>query len=226
MIHRFIFSLLVTLLPIYCHAQQWWQKGGFSPYIHQYMNCYSYEGDSQGNFKNDLVVQLDDSSSWKIHPDHCHLLANWLVGDQVHVEVRTTWYLYHRNHKFSLYNHRTNESLFVMLIDTPFVIKYAGDPQPTKRVDNGFFYQYSNYKQNITLSNGTEWEVTSYERPYFNIGCHLFHKESPAYIGYNWDQTNDYPGSFFVIEDKGVNSNWAWAREGNYHYSDDGWRSY
>lgn len=191
----------------------------YTPFTHEYVGHYTYEGDADGDFKGDLVVMLEDGSKWKIHPSHREQLADWAVGDKVHIDIRTSYYLLKREHKFLLFNHRKNSGLFVMLVETPYTISEAHKCVPTKRTENGIFpYVYSNYKQNLIFNDSSKWQINCKNSTPFT-------KDTPVYIGYNespevaLDPKKKW-GSFFIITGVGKGAKWAWAVRGNYFYYD------
>ena len=75
-----------------------------------------FAGDRHGAFRGDLVAKLSDGSEWKVHPENRDSFSRWCQGDVVRVMARTDWYWFKREHKFSLYNYNTNESVKVMIV--------------------------------------------------------------------------------------------------------------
>lgn len=210
---------LIYLLIVCCsqnvYGTTYYSASDCTPFIHEYVGQYIYEGDSNGDFKGDFAVTLDDGSSWKIHPDHKELFIDWNIGDKVHIELRESSYYFKREHKFILFNHQKNQGLYVMLIDTPFIVDVAEEPMPTARFVN-WPYTYTDYKQNLILSDGSRWEIDSY---IYN----RFSNNTSVYVGYN-PSNKDFLdpkytwNSFFIIRGKGKEAKWEWASPGNYKY--------
>lgn len=214
-------TLLCSLfLVIFCFSQQLhsgsnsdWASTNLKPHIHQYSGLYTYDGDAQGNYVGDYAVILTDGSAWKIHSSNNSELATWDIGDKIHVEVRTYWYFYRRDHKFMLYNHKKNKWLYAMLVYSPLRIYESGIPTPSATMNGA----PTDYKKNLTLTNQSLWEVDSYPNDA------RFPKGNHAYASYNatsgsgLDPNKEW-GTFFVITGRGKDAEWDWARRGNYEY--------
>lgn len=195
------------------NAKPVYTKVDLTPYNHLLVGTYSFEGDKHGEFEGNSVAVLDDLSFWKVHPTHTDRFSEWKFGEEVHVTVRTSWYFFKREHKFALYNHERNEEVFVMLVQSPFLIYEAQNPNVVQTY-NGY---PSAFRVNITLNDGGQWEVepgtTDITRDnkdkYFAVG-------TPAYVGYIKE---DEGISFFVINELEREAHWRWARKGNYSYT-------
>lgn len=75
-----------------------------------------FPGDRYGEFIGDDVAILSDGSVWKVHPKAADIFKYWQPGEFVDVGVRTDWYWFKREHKFTLYNHNRKEQVNVMLV--------------------------------------------------------------------------------------------------------------
>lgn len=215
------FSLFTLLIPVLT----WAENELISPYIHKYEANFIYEGDVKGEFKNDFVAVLDDGSQWKIHTKDYKKFSKWNIGDLVHIELQTQteWYLFKKYYLF-LFNHECNEGVEVSLLKTPLTISHSENPQPTRYIDKGFIKTYQDYRQNITASDGQQWEVIDPQLK------ESFPKDTPIYIGYNiyrslplsifcyvLEDGKKYV-SFFIINGAEQKLNWQWTRKGNYRY--------
>lgn len=216
-----LFTLLTLLIPVLT----WAESELISPYIHKYEANFIYEGDNEGKFKNDFVAVLDDGSQWKIHSKNYEQFSKWNIGDLVHIELQTQteWYLF-KKYDLLLFNHECNESIEVSLLQTPLTISLSENPQPTSYIDSGFGKTYQNYRQNITTSDGQQWEIIDPELK------KSFPKDTPVYIGYN--VYNSLPSSilcyvledgkkyvsFFIINGAEQKLNWRWTHKGNHWY--------
>ena len=211
-----IIFLCALLLPFgQMHANEWYLSGENVelPFNHLYLDAYAYEGDEDLNFVGDPVAVLEDNSCWKIHPQHIETFGQWEVGANVHIGLRTEWYWFKREHKFLLVNHDRNEAIPVMLVRSPSLnIAKVSQPQPTQRRDMGWgpaFYTYFDYRRNLTLSDGSLWDIENNHENDFSV-------DSPVYIGYH---TGKNGIALFLIGGIEKNGVWTWARKGNHTYT-------
>ncbi len=99
-------------------ATSFWTCEEIHPAVNQQIVGRSiYEGDHHGDFKGDLLVILNDGSSWKIHPKDTKMLAYWEPSDQVHIAYRKSHFHFKREHKFFLRNQAKGEEARVILIE-------------------------------------------------------------------------------------------------------------
>lgn len=155
---------------------------------------HPFEGDRHGDFAGDLVVDLADGSSWKVHPTEQECLAAWQPGDAVHISLRTSWYWFRRQHKFFLNNLDRNECVKVMLVgygDSPLTViassdvyqRDTGELIPVYGTDsngNQIILTWAPKMESvmdITLSDGTSWVVFDHFVP--------FRKGATVYKGFN-----------------------------------------
>ncbi len=213
---------LIALIP--CLAWSEDEKSLLSTFIHEYKANCIYEGDAEGYSSGDFIAVLDDGSQWKIRSKDLERFSKWNFGDKVHIGVQTSWYLFKKN--FLLVNHENNESLEVLLIETPLIVYHSEQPQPTKYIDHGLGLRtYHDYRQNIITSDGQKWEIIDPKSK------NSFPQDSPIYIGYNeYSTSQSIPGTsqvleegkkyvtFFIINGTGQNANWWWAGTGNWNY--------
>ncbi len=149
-------------------------------FLHRYVESCEFEGDEDLDFVGDLVVILEDTSRWKIHPNYVDQFALWQLGDTIHVGRRTDWYWFKREHKFLLVNHDRNESIPVMLVwvgDAPLNITSVSKSDAAPSLTT------------LTLSDKSEWEME-------NTTSELFSEEAHIYLGYNCDADKNH---FFFI---------------------------
>lgn len=194
------------------------KEDSFKKFQHAIVGSYPYEGDSKGYFVNDPVIVLENGSEWKVHPSQVEQFKNWQTGEVVHAGVRREWYWFKREHKFYLFNHNRNEQIKVMLIKSPYTVKYVNAPQPTMIIyhsQGGM--TYTDFRRNIVLNNDSKWNVDSFE--YDDNG---FLPDTPAYPGYN--ESKGY-ASFFIISGTGQTATWQWTKVGNINYYFHGFRN-
>ncbi len=175
---------------------------------------YLFEGDRHGDFKGDLVVVLSDGSAWKGHPENISKLNYWEAGDVVHIEARTSFYWFKREHKFLLYNHDRNESVKAMLIDygeSPLEITFTTKAYPTSTElvpvhgidmdDNpkitGHEIEPCNYKKRILISDGSTFEINK-NLYHFKVGVNV-------YFGFNGSEKPE----FFIITGNEREAKWS-----------------
>jgi hypothetical protein len=182
------------------------------------VGSYEFQGDSHGDFRGDIVAVLSDGSQWKVHPDHPRKFSRWDVGDIIHVEYRTSFYWFKREHKFHLYNHSNGEYVKVMLAnygDESLVVVNASKPcatdsitVPIYSVDSSGNWYVSGYDQVpcgyrsvITLSDGTVWNI--------NKKFSNFKYGRKVYVGYNESATAYRP---FLISGTEREASWTWTK--------------
>ncbi|MEM1282834.1 MAG: hypothetical protein AAGG81_04695, partial [Chlamydiota bacterium] len=181
------------------------------------LGAYIFQGDSHGDFRGDYVAVLSDGSQWKVHPDQPEKFQGWNVGDRIHVEVRTSFYWFKREHKFHLYNHNNGEYIKVMLVDygdQPLVVIDATKPVATDsytvpiiRTDsNGNIYVVGHrevpcsYQSYVTISDGSVWTISK-EFSKFKYG-------RKVYVGYNESSVSIDPLLISGIERE---ASWVWT---------------
>lgn len=211
--------VLLSLLMLACiplHARSYYKNQDLTPYIHEMIGFFQFEGDKHGEFKEDVVVILDDISLWKVHPDpdQIEVFKYWKMGEKVHVAARTSWYFFKREHKFMLCNHDRNETVKVMMVGSSSLIALADDPQASATYN----YQDIDFRVNITLNDGSDWEVEvpSNEMTRQRKDMH-FAPGTPAFVGYN--DEGDGEVCFFIINEVEREAVWRWARKGNGTYT-------
>lgn len=221
-----IFTYFLTALLLTCSSgySLFYAKGGdVAKFNHRITGNYPYDGDEKGAFAGDTVAILDDGSHWKVHPKNTKEFLAWQNGDEVHVEKRTSWYLFKREHKFALVNHRNNEKVFAMIIASPHYIDVIYPPLPHQWVYNFGVKSPSRMMKNLILNDGSKWQV-EVDLDYKTIKNNkefedlYYHLDSPAYVGYNDENGKIY---FFVIEGLNKQAKWRWGRPGNYFYEID-----
>lgn len=192
----------------------------------QIVGVSDFRGDRHGDFAGDLVAHLSDGSQWKVHPTQVEEFSNWQLGDYVHLEVRTSFYWFKREHKFSLYNHSNGDSLKVMLIrldDYPLWIDYASSPYPTSTYQRPIYHSYTyvdQYGRTITEHQlvGYETVPCSYRKDLFlNDGTYFsidekfkdFNKGRELYMGVNVSDGSYRP---FIIIGTQREAKWVWIQ--------------
>lgn len=212
--------LLLMLATISLHAQTYYtNKVDLTPYIHPLVGEYSFQGDKHGDFVGDTVAILGDLSLWKVHPKHTELFGHWKIGERIHIGLRTSWYFFKREHKFTLVNHDRNETVYVMMIQSSNFIKIAEPPQYNETINGN----PSSFRVNLVLEDGTPWEVEStsdvvWDRKTKGWKDTGFAAVSSAHVGYNEE---DNAVSFFIINELEREATYRWARKGNYDYTQD-----
>jgi len=163
------------------------------PVYHQ-KGSYIFKGDRHNDFSGDPVCVLSDGSAWKIHPEDVEMYNLWSPDDGIHVQVRTSFFWFKREHKFELQNSSRDESVRVMLV------QYPSDPLTINDVKNikkprllttsykidGEVYESSRWvrvwKTLIYLSDGTTWIIDGGNRTHFKTGDFVYlgqHTQSP-----------------------------------------------
>lgn len=191
------------------------------------VGSYNFDGDRHGDFVGDYVAILQDGSEWKIHPDDQEKFAKWLMNDLVHTEVRTSFYWFKREHKFSLKNHNNGDSVRAMLIRHaayPLMIQSISEPFPTKTdveaIRQSVFWEDENgnihedsiiigyqdvpscYKREIILSDGSIWWI----KP--NCDLCAFSMGQFVLVGYNDKSSGQRP---FLLTGTEREAKWDWA---------------
>lgn len=185
-------------------------------YLQELQECYVFEGDRHGDFQGDFIAVLSDGSAWKIHPGDREMFLRWNLNDVVHAEVRTTFYFFKREHKFALYNHYTNESARVMLLqhaeDSPIIIETQVYKTGTKIIPitwqdaNGnvyITYHYRDiYEKKLYLSDNTVWILQDSKKfDHFNPG-------RTVYLGVHRHKDGF---SYFLITGTEREAKWSWV---------------
>jgi hypothetical protein len=188
-----------------------------------------FMGDRHRDFIGDAVAFLSDGSEWKIHPKQRDIFATWNAGDPVHIAVRTSFYWFKREHKFSLCNGVTQESIPVMIVRhkaTPLKIvatdlyhkstKSIYSYYTTHTVDeNGnrkpvTLSRYegekpTDFRKVLVLSDGSCWVIKD------NLNTFLLGME--VYVGAQGTPGEYY--DFILISGTEREAIWTWARPQN-----------
>ncbi len=190
--------------------------------IHSLDNTYVYPGDRHGQFEGDLVAYLSDGSYWKIHPKHRDIYMQWSGGDFVRIKVRTDFYWFKREHKFSLYNLNNGQSVNVMLVqhaNLPFPLKIVSTDQYVKGYTMSFKTQIKIDEKGkpyettvvenipilrkvICLSDGSFWVIKD-NFDDFTLGANV-------YVGAQGHPTKWY--DFILISGNEREASWTYAR--------------
>lgn len=175
----------------------------YPPVVQQISGSSIYEGDRHGEFEGDYVAYLSDGSGWKVHPKDRETYENWSLGDLVRIKVRTSFYLFKREHKFSLYNYNRGEEIFVMLV------RHADTPIQKKIVQTDMYihsYDWDEempvFRKVIALSDGSLWVIKE-QMSDFTIG-------QTVYIGAQGVAKKWY--DFIMITGSEREAVWTWAR--------------
>ncbi len=157
-----------------------------------------FEGDQYGDFKNDLVAFLNDGSAWKVHPKDLEKFSFWALDDFIHIQVRTSFYWFKREHKFELVNDSRKESVRAMLVQYPvnalvveenekYLASYRMKFYTTRDAHGNLQYHYSpiyTYKTKLRLNDGSIY-ITAANHHYSNgdkVYCFLDHEDQLAFI--------------------------------------------
>lgn len=222
-IHLICFLFICCFQQLFSYPCFGVKEKDLAAYIHEYVGHYIYEENSMPDYKGQEVIMLDDGSSWHVDPDDWQYLADWRAGDKVHVEPRT-WLTFMYDYKLILVNHNKNSKIHAMLNDAPLTISYAGKSIATRRKKNWPFNDiYSDYRQNLTLSNSSLWEVRN------NNASSPFLENNPAYIGYyecsEFDpEPNQTWIGFIMITGKGKNTTWCDVTAEEHRLYFDSWK--
>lgn len=135
----------------------------------QYLNnSYLFDGDRHGRFSGDFVCVLNDGSGWKVHPKDTEKYRLWSPGDILHVQVRTSFYFFKREHKFELQNYSRNEIVRVMLV------QYPSEPLSINAIQNVQVDGYYGTKSTKDINGNTqtikEWVPIFQKEIYLNDG--------------------------------------------------------
>lgn len=179
---------------------------------------YFFEGDNKGDFKGDLVAVLADGSAWKGHPSDTEVLSQWKIGDCIHVQVRTSFYWFKREHKFLLYNHDKNESVKVMLVNYGDVFLEISDTSgvyPTNTEIVSFWYydmegnqisdwhiEPCDYRKLLLFNDGSKCLIGD-NFQHFKPGMNV-------YFGFN---ENRNKSKLFLISGIGREAKWTWIQD-------------
>jgi hypothetical protein len=187
------------------------------PLIYTIENVTSFEGDQYQEFKDNLLVTLNDGSKWKIHPKDTEKFNLWAKNDPLHIQKRTTKYFFKREHKFEFLNYANEETVRIMLIEYPTRALKISDVQTylTNQenklyswIDVFGFVHYSSFTKNIyerwiELNDGSKWIIKDPELfAYYAEGESVF-------IGYNTNKSSVNKISF-LIAGKERNAVAAW----------------
>lgn len=157
------------------------------PSIHTLSTTYFCSGDDYGDFVNDYVAVLSDGSAWKVHPGDTEMYGQWANGDIVHVQVRTSFFWFKREHKFELQNFTRNQSVRVMLMQYPtyplsiLTVQYVemGGSFVDRNTTNAFGETFTErvwipkLAADLYLSDGTVWRLQG-ENIHFQAGNYVY----------------------------------------------------
>lgn len=124
-----------------------------------------FKGDRHNQFQGDYVAILEDGSAWKVHPEDRSKYEQWLPGESIHPQVRTSFYWFKREHKFELNNQSRNESVRAMLVQYP---TYPLFITQSYQVENGGYFR----PKKIIDSSGNQYIKEEWE-PTFETQVHL-----------------------------------------------------
>jgi len=158
----------------------------YDPAIQSLLTTHLCQGDLYGDFVNDFVAVLSDGSAWKVHPKDSAKYGNWTVNDIMHVQIRTSFYWFKREHKFELQNLSRNESVRVMLMQYPqFPLTVVG----VHNIEIGGYYEtIANnlgsesvvvtqwipiYTTEVYLNDGSVWRLSS-QSNVFSTGNYVY----------------------------------------------------
>lgn len=216
MFKKYLLALFLLAAPVISEAgpYHYYLTADLTPYKHKLTGCYPFEGDRKGEFKGNPVAILDDASQWKVHPTQVEQFLKWQNGEIVHVEVRTSWYWFKREHQFTLCNEDRKENVYVMMINSASLASDASTPEyTTSRITNLGYIHYEDYRRNLLIKRGDTWY--KYEIESSRNDSH-FKNNSLAYIGYNIDKEGYI--AFFIINGNEREAIWRWARFNHYRY--------
>lgn len=195
----------------------------YSPSMQNLQGIRIYEGDRDGSFSGDLVAILSDGSGWKIHPDHPDIFNSWEEGDWIHIDIRTSWYWFKREHKFLLHNYTRSETVKAMLIqhaDSPLCIvdtdSHLGIVDTDSHLETKFVTVYeedeegnehiversetgSKLQKDLYMSDGSIWTID--ETDDFKIGDYV-------HVGVNAGAESF---QFFLICGVEKTAKWCWT---------------
>lgn len=180
-----------------------------------------YNGDSKGNFKNDLVVISSDGSAWKVHPKDREKLNHWKIHDIIQVWARTSFYWFKQEHKFKLYNISLDDSVRVMLVKYPSNPLYILETETrlsgrdiithTYKDQDGniqYIYQYVDiYEKKLYLSDKTIW-ILSTKKSSNDVFFNYFNQGDFVYVG---SRCSNEGFKFFIASGIESQSEWAWT---------------
>lgn len=197
----------------------------YPPVVQQINGTLIYEGDQHGNFEGDYVAYLSDGSCWKVHPNDREKYESWSQDDLVRIKVRTSFYWFKREHKFSLYNYNRGEEVFVMLVrhaDMPIQKRitqtdmYIHSYNYVTKYRTEYYWKDGNlrdrvvayseaepvYRKVIVLSDGSHWVIKEKMND-FTIG-------QSVYLGAQGVAKKWY--DFILITGTEREAVWTWAR--------------
>lgn len=165
--------------------------------------------------KKDFIVDFEDNSSWKIHPDDIAKVSDWQVGDEVHVRIRNSFYWFKRDHKFSIYNHTRDEAAKAMIqfhrdipreiIEASDIFCTKGKEVPLYRLNSkgelviyGYLALETAHRKILMMDDGSQWELKD----------HLddFNEGTTIYVGFHDNNDLKLP---FLISGKGKSAVWS-----------------
>lgn len=204
-----LFVCLFTSAFAYSHSQD-----DFRRTLQYYVGLAAFNGDSHGQFTGDPVAILSDGSAWKIHPKDKEKFSRWIGNEIVHVEARTSFYWFKREHKFELRNHMRNESVRAMLVQYPtyplMIVESHSYIADTKveyteyRHDDGSSTTvptvYNIHEKRVVLNDGSAWRIRE-NFDSFNIG-------NTVYLGCNSENNRYY---FFLVSGIEREAVFEWA---------------
>lgn len=151
--------------------------------VKEYVSSYIFNGDKHGDFKGDFVMVLNDGSAWKVHPNDQVKFSNWLQGESIFVDIRTSWYWFKREHKYYLYNITRKENVRAMIVDygdSSLEVVSVSKPYFSQTLFEGIYDDDGNWLADVPcrvidmiLSDGSKW-VRKYSRGYLNVGTKVY----------------------------------------------------
>lgn len=184
--------------------------------IHKIVATVPYEGDRNGDYKNEIVAVLDDGSCWKIHGTREEKFLNWNPGDDIHVGVRSKFYWFKREHKFQLVNHTQDQTVKVMLVNYPkhplYIVK--AETYITHTSTQSFIYfdasgrshtsfrTVNHYAKRLILSDSSFWNIEE-QMSSFLVG-------DAVYVG---THVRNKKGKYFLISGMESTAIHTWAEK-------------
>lgn len=160
--------------------------------------------EDSSRFNYDVLIELDDGSSWKVHPDDETKLHGWEIGQKVYISPRTSSYWFSRDHHFDLHNSDLKEFVHVMLVyhrEYPReIIDYTAIYDSYYQKDATGYnitFNKARFRQTLLMDDGTSWEL----RDHF----YQFLPDTTIYIG--WDGQKKIP---ILISGRLNNPTWTY----------------
>jgi hypothetical protein len=198
--------LLTFAFNVFSHESGW---SDLSKYLSTLESVEVYAGDEKGKFEGNFVAVLNDGSAWKIHPKDSEKFREWNAGEIIHVQPRTSGYLFKREHKFILVNHNRNQEARVMIVKYP---EHSLKIEQCIELDQGHETCpfHNDYTKTLQLTDGSIWNIALHtcqwevEYPIYS----LFQTNTKVYLGVFKD-INSF--SYFLITGIGKDANWKLA---------------